>query len=127
LYASFDPVTVRAELARGAQRRWQEEGALYPIQLIELAVETRVIDLTSGDRLEELGVETPFSILTPIKQTRQVGATAAELGLEALLVPSVVTRGKNVVLFPHNLAEEIQIVRRRRISSPGRWPKPPRA
>jgi hypothetical protein len=116
-------VTVRAELARGAARRRMEESAIYPIQLIELVVEARAIDLTTGDRLVALDVETPFSILTPTEQTRRIGRAAAELGIGALLVPSVVTRGQNVVLFPDNLATEIQIVRKRRISSPGRWPK----
>jgi RES domain-containing protein len=123
LYAALDVVTVRAELARGAARRRMEETAIYPIQLVELKVEARAIDLTTGDRLDALGVAAPFSILTPTNQTQRIGKIAAELGIEALLVPSVVTRGKNAVLFPGNLANEINVVRARRISSPGRWPK----
>jgi RES domain-containing protein len=123
LYATLDIVTVRAELARGAVRRRMEETAIYPVQLVELTVETRAVDLTTGDRLVVLGVAAPFSILTPTDQTQKIGRIAAGLGIEALLVPSVVTRGKNAVLFPANLAENIEVVRTRRISSPGRWPK----
>jgi hypothetical protein len=100
-----------------------EEAARYPIRLVKLSVEARAIDLTAGDRLDSLGVLLPFSILTPTDQTRKIGKAAVELGIEALLVPSVVTRGKNVVLFPQNLSAEIEIVSTRRISSPGRWPK----
>jgi RES domain-containing protein len=124
LYASLDIVTVRAELARGAARRRMEETAIYPIRLVELAVEARAMDLTSGDRLETLGVGAPFSILTPTDETRRIGRIAAGLGIEALLVPSVVTRGKNAVLFPSNLVDEIHVIRQRRTSSPRRWPKP---
>jgi RES domain-containing protein len=123
LYASLDIVTVRAELARGAARRRMEETAIYPIQLVELALETRAIDLTVGDRLETLGVATPFSILTPTDQTQRIGKIAAKLGIEGLLVPSVVTRGKNAVLFPQSLSTQIEVISRRRISSPRRWPK----
>jgi RES domain-containing protein len=123
LYASLDVVTVRAELARGAELRRVDEAALYPIRLVKVNVEARAIDLTTGNRLESLGVGLPFSILTPTEQTRRIGATAADLGLEVLLVPSVVTHGKNVVLFPQNLTGEIDLVSARRISSPRRWPK----
>jgi RES domain-containing protein len=123
LYTSLDVVTVRAELVRSAELRHQEEGALYPIRLVEIKAAVRSIDLTLGDRLEALGVTTPFSILTPTDQTRRIGRIAADLGIEALLVPSVVTRGKNVVLFPRNLSTEIELISNRRISSSGRWPK----
>jgi len=116
-------LTVRAELARGAAVRRLEEAAIYPIRLVELSLEARAVDLTSGDRLERLGVDSPFSILTPTEQTRRLGKLAAELGIEALLIPSIVTRGTNAVLFPANLTNEVQIAGERRISSPGRWPK----
>jgi RES domain-containing protein len=123
LYAAFDTANIRAELVRGAERRRQPEQARYPIALVQIEVTARVVDLTSAERLEELGVAIPFSILTPVKETQRVGAAAAKLGLGGLIVPSVVARGDNVVLFPDNLEGPIEILARRRISSPGRWPK----
>jgi RES domain-containing protein len=122
LYASFEPVTVRAELARAAERRRQVEAALYPILLVQVAVEAELVDLTTQERLEALGIPSPFSILTPPDLTRRIGAAAAEVGLGALIVPSVVTRGDNVVLFPDNLTEPVGVVSQRRISAPERWP-----
>ena len=91
--------------------------------LVQIQVVAEVADLTSADLLGDLGIAVPFSILTPTKESQRVGAAAVKLGLGGLIVPSVVARGENVVLFPDNLDEPIQIVSKRRISSPGRWPK----
>jgi RES domain-containing protein len=123
LYAAFDAENIHAEVARGAERRRLPEEARYPILLVQIEVSAEVVDLTSPERLEALGVSTPFSILTPVSETRRVGAAAAKLGLGGLIVPSVVARGDNVVLFPDNLTDPIAITKKRRISSPGRWPK----
>jgi RES domain-containing protein len=123
LYAAFETANIHAELARGAERRRLPEEARYPIMLVQIEVAAEVVDLTSAERLEDLGVAVPFSILTPTRESQRVGAAAAKLGLGGLIVPSVVARGNNVVLFPDNLPDPIKIVSKRRISSPGRWPK----
>jgi RES domain-containing protein len=123
LYAAFDVANIHAEVARGAERRHLPEEARYPISLVEIQVRAALVDLTSPTRLEALGIAIPFSILTPLRDTRRIGAAAAGLGLGGLIVPSVVAQGDNVVLFPDNLDEAIEITKRRRISSPDRWPK----
>ena len=115
--------TVRAELVRGAERRRQPEEALHPLALVQIEVEAEVLELTAPKRLGELGIPVPFSILTPTKESQRVGAAAAKLDLGGLIVPSVVARGNNAALFTDNLDETIEILSRRRISSPGRWPK----
>lgn len=89
---------------------------------MQIEIEPHVIDLTSPDRLEAVGLTVPFSILTPIAETQGIGAAAARRGVGALIVPSVVTRGDNAVLFPDNLAGPIKITSRRRVLSPERWP-----
>jgi hypothetical protein len=122
LYLSFEPATVRAELARAAELQGDREEAIYPLTLGQIAVDAEVLELLEPDLLESLGVETPLSVLVPKPQTQLVGATALDLGIEALIVPSVAARAENVVLFPDNLADTPQIVSRRRVSSPGRWP-----
>jgi RES domain-containing protein len=123
LYLSFEPATVRAELARAAELQGDREEAIYPLTLGQIAVAAEVVELLEPDLLESLGVETPLSALVPKPQTQLVGATALDLGIEALIVPSVAARAENVVLFPDNLANPPQIVSRRRVSSPGRWPR----
>jgi RES domain-containing protein len=122
LYASFDTTTVRAEVARGAERRGLPEEAFYPLVLVRLQVDAELVDLSEDEQLGALGVTTPFSVLSPIEQTRRIGAAAVRQSVGWLIVPSVVTRGNNVVFFPANLAKPPRVMSRRRVSSPGRWP-----
>jgi RES domain-containing protein len=122
LYAAFQATTVRAELARGAERRGLPEESIYPVVLVEIEVGAQVIDLSDPARLEALGIASPFSVLAPIEVTQKIGRAAARQSVGALIVPSVVTRGDNAVIFPDNLGGDVEVVRKRRVSSPSRWP-----
>ncbi|MGH2984029.1 MAG: RES family NAD+ phosphorylase [Solirubrobacterales bacterium] len=122
LYLSFEPATVRAELTRTAELQGDPEAAIYPVRLAETAVDAEVVELVDPEVLADLGVDTPLSILVPRSQTQRVGAAAVGLGLEGLVVPSVAARAENVLVFPANLAAPVEVVRERRVSSPGRWP-----
>jgi RES domain-containing protein len=123
LYASFDPTTVRAELARVAAMRGLPEESIYPVRLAQLALSAPVIELIDAETLRELGVDAPLTVLAPREQTQRIGAAAAGLGIETLIVPSVASRANNAVIFPDNLSGNVEVVRERRVSSPGRWPK----
>jgi hypothetical protein len=126
LYLSFEPATVRAELTRTAELQGDPEEAIYPVRLVQIAVEVEVIELVDTQTLRSLGVEVPLSVLVPRSQTQPVGRAAMRLGIEALVVPSVAARAENVVIFPDNLSEPIEVLKERRVSSPGRWQPRPR-
>ncbi len=122
LYLSFEPATVRAELARAAELQGDPEEAIYPVVLAEIAVDAEVVELVDPEVLADVGVETPLSVLVPRSQTQRVGSAAVRVGIEALVVPSVAARAENVVIFTENLVREIEVVREHRVSSPSRWP-----
>ncbi len=123
LYTSMDLTTVRAEMVRAAELQGKPEAALFPLTLAQLAVTAEIVELVDDEVLRSLGVEVPFTALTPMRQTQRVGKVAVDVGIEALIVPSVAAPALNAVVIPENLIEEIEITKRRRISSPGRWPK----
>jgi hypothetical protein len=122
LYASFEPSTVRAEMVRTAELQGDPEAAIYPVRLAEIAVDAETAELIDPGLLHNLGVQIPVSVLTPRSETQRVGAAAIRLGIEALVIPSVAVRADNVVIFPDNLAAEVEVVQERRVSTPGRWP-----
>ena len=124
LYASFEPTTTRAELARAASMQFRPEEELYPVTLVQLAVSAEIVELVEDEILRMLGVQVPFTALVPTKQTQRIGRAAIESGIEALVVPSVAAPALNAVLLSKSVLDTIEVVRTRRISSPGRWPKP---
>ena len=108
---------------RGRPRsRALPEAAIYPVRLAQIALVAELVELLDPKTLQKLGVDAPLTVLAPRKETQRIGGVAAHLGIEALVVPSVAARADNVVIFPDNLAGEIEVVRERRVSSPGRWP-----
>jgi RES domain-containing protein len=123
LYTSFEPLTVRAELLRLAERQGEPEEALYPVTLAELAVDAELVDLEPPGLLSSLGIGEPLSALTPLGASRAIGKGAAALGIGALRVPSVATRAANVVLFPENLQTQPSIEALSILSTPDDWPE----
>jgi RES domain-containing protein len=123
LYTSFEPTTVRAELARAAELQGEPEVSRYPLTLAELTVEAETVQLLEAAVLRSLGIDPPLVSLTPIEKTQRIGKAAIQLGIEALVVPSVAAPAMNAVIIPESLVSEIEVTRTRRISSPGRWPR----
>ncbi len=105
-----------------AELQGDPEAAIYPVRVAQIAVEAEVIELLDSELLRALGIEVPLSVLVSRRQTQRVGRAAMRLGVEAMVVPSVAARAENVVIFPGNLSAPIEIVKERRVSSPGRWP-----
>ena len=122
LYTSLEPLTVRAELLRIAERQGEREESLYPLALVELIVEADVLDLERPGVLADLGIEEPLSVLTPLAGSRAIGQAAASLGIGALRVPSVATRATNVVLFTENLGRQPIVEALTPLTSPEDWP-----
>jgi RES domain-containing protein len=122
LYASTEPVTVRAEWLRNTERRGLPESAAYPLRLGLLSLRARTIDLRARGALSSLEVEEPPTILTPLATTRAVGAAAEKEGVEALLVQSVTGVGSNLVILVGNLESEIEVLETSTLRGPGSWP-----
>ncbi|HET8975368.1 MAG TPA: RES family NAD+ phosphorylase [Solirubrobacterales bacterium] len=122
LYASLEPETVRAERVRAAELRGMPESALYPLRLGRVALRGPVVDLSRQGAAEKLGFDAPFSILTPLAQSRAVGAAAAKLPVAALLVPSVTGAGTNAVIYPERAAEGPEITETKLLRSARGWP-----
>jgi RES domain-containing protein len=123
LYTSFEPTTARAELARAAALQLRPEAELYPITLARLAVTAEIVELDEDEVLKLLGVQVPFTALVPTKQTQRIGRAAIDAGIEALVVPSVAAPALNAVLLSKSVLGAIEVLKRHRIPSPGRWPK----
>ena len=123
LYASFEPATARAELVRAAEMQGDPEETRYPLTLAQIAVRAELVELVDDAVLGALGVDVPFTVVSPARQTQRVGKAAVDIGIEALVVPSVAAPALNAVVIPENMVDSIEVVSKRRISSPGRWPK----
>ena len=122
LYASLEPATVRAEWVRATERQGLPESAAYPLRLGLIAVRARTIDLRRAGALDSLGVDEPPSVLTPLGETRAVGAAAARNGVGALLVPSVTGVGANLVIVPDNLDAPPEVLEATLLRGPRAWP-----
>lgn len=123
LYASLDPLVVRAELIRAMERQGLPESAAYPIRLGLIGLEADVVDLCPTGALAALEIDEPLSILTPLAGTRAVGAAASRLQLEALLVPSVTGAGRNLVIFTEQLGSQPQVLEATDLWRAASWPK----
>jgi RES domain-containing protein len=122
LYASLEPGSVRAERVRAAELRGLPESALYPLRLGRVSLRGPVIDLSRPGAAEKLGIDAPFSILTPLKESRAVGAAAAKLAVAALLVPLVTGTGTNAVVYPEHATAGPEVVETKLLRSPRGWP-----
>jgi RES domain-containing protein len=114
LYASIEESVARAEFDRGAAQLGVAPGERYPARLARLAVGCEVVDAASPQALEALGIENLTA--SPRSLTQPIGGAAAELGIEALLVPSLAAPGTNTVLVLGNLSERIELVEDRLVS-----------
>jgi RES domain-containing protein len=122
LYASLEPSVVRAERIRMMERQGLPESAAYPLRLGLIGLEAEVVDLCAAGALAALEVDEPISILTPVAGTRAVGAAAARLPLETLLVPSVTGAGRNLVIFTERLTSEPQVLETVDLTNAASWP-----
>jgi hypothetical protein len=123
LYTTLEPTTSRAELVRAAELDGEPEGALYPLTVVQIEVNALVVELLDDALLSSLGIEVPFTALVPFSQTQPIGRAALEEGIEALVVPSVAVPARNAVLLAPSVIESADITSKRKVSSPGRWPK----
>ena len=115
LYASLEESVALAEFERGAALLGVAPSDRYPARLARLAVACEVVEATRREALGALGIDT-LTASSPRSLTQPIGAAAAELGIEALLVPSLVAPGTNTVFVLGNLSERIELVEDRIIS-----------
>ena len=124
LYAGLEPSVARAERIRTMERQGLPESAAYPLRLGLIGLEAEVIDLSASGALSALELDEPISILTPVADTRAVGAAAARLGVGALLVPSVTGAGGNLVAFlafPEQAASALRVLEAFELRSAASW------
>lgn len=118
LYASVEESVAVAEFDRGAELLGVAPEDHYPARFARLAVSCEVVDATQQETLEVLGIGS-LTAASPRSLTQPIGAAAAELVIEALLIPSLAAPGTNAVLVLGNLSERIELVEDRQIPSSG--------
>ena len=133
IYLSCDLHTCIEETTKTAGRSDVEIAKLLPRTIVGIEVKlSRVLDLTDNVIRRKLGITKKSLIATEWKNyqnivlqeafTQQLGRLAREAGFEAILVPSAVTRGKNLDVFPDRLlsGSSLKIINRSRLPLPKR-------
>lgn len=114
LYLSCDLNTCLEETTKSLQRPDFEVAMLLPCIVVGIEVKlSRVLDLTNGVTRRKLGItkksltamdwEKRQNVDNQEAFTQQLGRLARQAGFEGILVPSSVTRGKNLDIFPDRL------------------------
>jgi RES domain-containing protein len=131
LYLSCNLHTCVEETTKSARLPEMEVANVLPRTLIGIEVMlNRVLDLTAfytrwrlGITKKDLTAQDWEKIQNIDKQeafTQQIGRLARETGFEAILVPSAVTRGKNLDIFPDRLlpSSSLKIINRHLLPLP---------
>lgn len=131
LYLSCDLHTCVEETTKSARLPEMEVANVLPRTLIGIEVMlSRVLDLTAFYTRWRLGItkkdltardwEKNQNIDKQEAFTQQIGRLARDSGFEAILVPSAVTRGKNLDIFPDRLlpSSSLKIVNRHLLPLP---------
>lgn len=133
LYLACDLHTCLEESTKSLERDGFEVAIILP--RVAIGIEVRlslVLDLTNGTVRRRLGIAKK-KLVAPNwmktqnldKQeafTQQIGRLASEAGFEAILVPSAVTRGQNLDIFPDRLlaGSSLKVVNRHLLPLPKR-------
>jgi len=131
LYLSCDLHTCLEKTTSSLQRDGFETAITLPRLVIGIEVNLqRMLNLTDGTLRRRLGI-TSRMLTAPnwVKAqnvdnkeafTQQLGRLAREAGFEAILVPSSVTRGKNLDIFPDRLlpGSSLKIINRHLLPLP---------
>jgi len=133
LYLSCDLHACLEETTKSLQRPGFEVAMLLPCTIVGIEVKlSLVLDLTKGVTRRKLGITKKSLIADDWEKrqnvdnqeayTQQIGRLAREAGFEAILIPSAVTRGKNLDIFPDRLllGSSLKVVNRHLLPLPKR-------
>lgn len=133
LYLSCDLHTCVEETTKSARLPEMELANVLPRTLIGIEVMlSRVLDLTDATIRRRLRITKKSLIADDWEKfqnvdiqeafTQQIGRLAREAGFEAILVPSAVTRGKNLDIFPDRLlpGSSLKVINRHFLPLPRR-------
>jgi RES domain-containing protein len=110
LYTALSEHGACKELERLANRQHISLEDLLPRTLCILRVRLgSVLDLASEANLSLVGLSLPDVTGEEMTACQQVGEAAHRLGFEGLLVPSATSAGRNLVVFPLNVAPNSHI------------------
>jgi RES domain-containing protein len=122
LYASLEPETAGAEVARGCRLRGIDPARFAAEDWWEYEIELRaaaILDLTDAAVLERLGLSPTAVTGTDLSVTREIGASARRAGYAGVLVPSAACAGgTNLVIFVDRLEETPVVLRSRPVALP---------
>lgn len=107
VYTALDVATVDLELVRAARRAGMTGAMMRPRRLTTIRVRlSRVLDLTSEQVREALGVsEADLTGDDPVIP-QAIGEAAHHLGYEAILAPSAAGHGRVLTIFLENRAAD---------------------
>lgn len=107
LYLAESKLVAEAELRRLAKRMGTAVADMLPRDLLTYEIELiDVVDLTSEDAQESVGLSVAASELAPLERCQQVGAMAHHLGREAVLAPSAAGPGLILAVFVERLGAD---------------------
>jgi RES domain-containing protein len=113
LYVSLEEDTAKAEGARVLEVQPVPPRIKRSIYELDVELE-RVLDLTSGTRLADIGLTDDDLQADSFDACQRVGGAVAWIGHDGLLVPSArVASGMNLVIYTSNQAGESEIQTRR--------------
>lgn len=105
LYASLDRETAIAEGDFRVQLEPLRPRAKRVVHRMRARLEN-VVDLTDEAALASVGLTMTDLADLRMEKTRAVGGAAEWLGRDGLLVPSLRSEGKNLVIFPNQMAPD---------------------
>jgi len=131
LYLSCDLHTCLEETTSSLKRDGFETAITLPRLMIGIEVNLqRVLNLTDGARRRKLRITSRMltapnwaktqNVDKKEAFTQQLGRLARDAGFEAILVPSAVTRGKNLDIFPDRLltGSSLKLINRHQLPLP---------
>lgn len=114
LYLSYDPLTCLEESTHASTAAGFDLAGRFPRVVASVEINlSRVLDLTNSSVRKRIGISK--SILTKtdwetIQEkykrqavTQKIGRLARDAGFEALITPSAVCKGRNIVIFTDNV------------------------
>jgi len=115
LYTTTDEHDIEREMERAAEKRGITPRDLLPRDIVTIAVSLhKVLDLTDPAILRAIKFNGEELTEDTYERTCDLARAVFKAGIEGIVVPSAIGRGKNLVIFSENLTSKSTVSEKRR-------------
>jgi len=115
LYTTTDEDDIEREMERAAEKRGITPKDLMPRDIVTISVFLqKVLDLTDPAVLHALKFNPDELTEGTYERTRDLARAIFKAGIEGIVVPSAIGKGKNLVIYSGNLSSKSSVSEKRR-------------